>query len=112
VFQGVVRVEHLSAPEDHVKEVLERAKKEYITRTYNLGDWSKDDHVDFLEKLAVKSGKLLKGGEPDISTVSQSWTIALHTFSGRIGTFLAWLYFTFLPYIISLDSYSDSCLTC
>ena len=62
-------MEHLSAPEDHVKEVLERAKKEYITRTYNLGDWSKDDHVDFLEKLAVKSGKLLKGGEPDISTV-------------------------------------------
>eukprot|EP00730_Choanoeca_flexa_P009642 TRINITY_DN12730_c0_g1_i1.p1 TRINITY_DN12730_c0_g1~~TRINITY_DN12730_c0_g1_i1.p1 ORF type:complete len:702 (+),score=229.28 TRINITY_DN12730_c0_g1_i1:73-2178(+) len=86
VLKGVVRVEHLSAPEDHVKEVLTRAKKEYITRTYNLGDWSKDDHIDFLEKLAVKSGKLLKGGEPDVPTVAK---MVLHDWQrGKIPYFV------------------------
>merc|ERR1712079_199167 len=32
-------------------------------------DWK--DHNEFLEKLAQKSGKLLKGGEADINTVAK-----------------------------------------
>lgn len=68
--QGVVRVENISQPEDHVEEVLRRVKPEYISRTYGFSSWSADDHMDFLEQLAKRTGRLLKGGEPDICTVS------------------------------------------
>jgi nuclear GTP-binding protein len=58
VLKGVIRVENVPAPEDHVEEVLNRVKKEYIVRNYGIPDWK--DHEDFLEKLAAKTGKLLK----------------------------------------------------
>ena len=48
---------------------LNRCKKEYIARTYKNVEW--ESAVDFLEKVAQKSGKLLKGGEPDINTVAK-----------------------------------------
>lgn len=56
VLKGVVRVENIPSPEDHVEEVLRRIKKEHIIKTYKINEWS--DHIDFLEKLAVKTGKL------------------------------------------------------
>lgn len=43
-------------------------RKEYIARTYEIKDWN--DPIDFLEKLAKKTGKLLKKGEPDLHNVS------------------------------------------
>lgn len=58
VLKGVVRVENLKCPEDHIAVILERAKKEYVQRTYSIDDW--EDYLDFLAKLAKKSGKLLK----------------------------------------------------
>ncbi|RHZ63311.1 hypothetical protein Glove_330g23 [Diversispora epigaea] len=69
VLRGVVRVENLKTPEDFIPPILERVRKEYLKRTYNLRDWN--DHLDFLCQIAQKSGKLLKKGEPDISTVSK-----------------------------------------
>ncbi|CAG8463176.1 5206_t:CDS:2 [Diversispora eburnea] len=69
VLRGVVRIENLKTPEDFVPPILERVRKEYLKRTYNLRDWN--DHLDFLYQIAQKSGKLLKKGEPDISTVSK-----------------------------------------
>ena len=69
VLKGVVRVERIQNPEDYVSEVLARVKAEYIRKTYKVTDW--DDHTDFLEKLARKSGKLLKKGEPDITITSR-----------------------------------------
>ncbi|XP_051892087.1 nucleolar GTP-binding protein 2 [Pristis pectinata] len=69
VLKGVVQVEKIKCPEDHIAAVLERAKAEYISRTYKIDCWS--DPVDFLEKLAFRTGKLLKGGEPDIQTVAK-----------------------------------------
>jgi nuclear GTP-binding protein len=62
VLKGVIRVENVPAPEDHVDEVLKRVKKEYITRTYGITEWT--DHEDFLEKLATKTGKLNKVNRP------------------------------------------------
>lgn len=64
-----MRVEHLTQPEDYIHEILRRVKREYITRTYGITDWDASDHIDFLEKLAQKAGRLLKGGEADICTV-------------------------------------------
>ena len=38
VLKGVVRVENIPAPEDHVEEVLRRIKKEHIVKTYKRMD--------------------------------------------------------------------------
>ncbi|XP_012936495.1 nucleolar GTP-binding protein 2 isoform X2 [Aplysia californica] len=70
VLKGVVRVEKVKQPEDYVAAVLDRVKKDYIQKTYNLVNWESPE--DFLEQLAKMSGRLLKGGEPDISTVAKN----------------------------------------
>uniref|UniRef100_G3TLD5 Nucleolar GTP-binding protein 2 n=1 Tax=Loxodonta africana TaxID=9785 RepID=G3TLD5_LOXAF len=69
VLKGVVQVEKIKTPEDHIGAVLERAKPEYISKTYKIDSW--ENAEDFLEKLAFRTGKLLKGGEPDLQTVSK-----------------------------------------
>ena len=75
ILKGVVRVEAVQSPEDYVDAVLARVKPEYIGRTYEIWSWT--DATDFLTKLATRTGKLHKGGEPDISTaarmVLQDW---------------------------------------
>ena len=49
---------------------MSKVKREYMTRTYKIGkEWT--DANDFLEKVAQKYGKLLKGGEPDVNTVAK-----------------------------------------
>ncbi|XP_008118099.1 nucleolar GTP-binding protein 2 [Anolis carolinensis] len=69
VLKGVVQVEKIKTPEDHIAAVLERAKAEYVGKTYKIDFW--ENAEDFLEKLAFQTGKLLKGGEPDVRTVSK-----------------------------------------
>ncbi|KAL5274600.1 GNL2 family protein [Megaselia abdita] len=69
VLKGVVRVELVTSPEDYVETVLQRVRKDYIKKTYKIKDWSSSK--DFLEQLAKKSGKLLKGGDPDITVTSR-----------------------------------------
>lgn len=69
VLKGVVRVELVTNPEDYVEEVLKRVRKEYIDKTYNIKTY--DNHIDFLEQLAKKSGKLMKGAEPDVNTMAK-----------------------------------------
>lgn len=69
VLKGVVRVENIKDPEDHIPEVLNRVKYDYLKKTYQIEDWS--NPVDFLEKVARRYGKLLKKGEPDINTVAK-----------------------------------------
>lgn len=69
VLKGVVRSEKLGSPEDYVDAILARVKKEYMTRVYGVEGWT--DGVDFMTKLAVKGGRLLKGGEPDLPIVAR-----------------------------------------
>lgn len=69
VLKGVVRVENIKDPEDYIPIVMERVKKEYLCKAYKIDNWS--DATDFLTKIAQRMGKLLKGGEPDINTVSK-----------------------------------------
>lgn len=66
VLKGVVRVENIKTPEDYIEAMLARVKKEYIQKTYGISSWT--DHEDFLTKFAKRSGKLLKGGDADLST--------------------------------------------
>ena len=65
---GVVRAERLEDPADFVAPILERVKAEYIQRRYEVSGW--EGHIDFLTKLALKSGRLGKGGEPDLKSVA------------------------------------------
>jgi nuclear GTP-binding protein len=69
VLKGVIRVEKLEEPSAYVAEVLKRVKTKYIARTYGITSWTRS--IDFLEQLSRKSGKLLKGGEPDLKTTSR-----------------------------------------
>lgn len=69
VLKGVVRVELVTCPEDYIEAVLKRVRPEYITKTYKIDNWT--DHTHFLEQMAQKSGKLLKGGDPDIQSVAK-----------------------------------------
>lgn len=70
VLKGVVRVENLQTPAEHVPQMLERVRQEYIERTYGLepreGGWHGEEGAAvLLSTIAKKAGKLLKGGEPD-----------------------------------------------
>ncbi|KAI1287588.1 Nucleolar GTP-binding protein 2 [Halotydeus destructor] len=69
VLKGVVRVENVKDPDDHVPAVLERVKPEYITKVYKVTEW--ENCEDFLIKLAQRTGKLLKGGEPCLPAVAK-----------------------------------------
>ena len=75
VLKGVVRVERLEDATEHIPAVLSRVKKRYIAQAYRVAKWS--DANDFLEQLARRMGKMLKGGEPDTNTaakmVLQDW---------------------------------------
>ena len=70
VLKGVVRVENLATPAEHIPALLERVRPEYLERTYGLehreGGWHGEEGAAImLSAIAKKSGKLLKGGEPD-----------------------------------------------
>ena len=83
ILKGVIRIESVKQPEDHIEDVLGRIKKEYIRRSYGIAKW--EDHIDFLTQLARKSGKLLKGGEPDLHITAKT---VLHDFCrGRLPYF-------------------------
>merc|ERR550534_1478335 len=69
VLRGVVRIEHVTSPEDYIPAVLERVKPRYLERTYKIFKY--ENHIDFLEQMAKKAGRLLKGGEPDVNAVAK-----------------------------------------
>ncbi|KAJ1884225.1 GTPase required for pre-60S ribosomal subunit nuclear export and maturation, partial [Kickxella alabastrina] len=69
VLKGSIRTESLLTPEDFIPDILKRVRKEYVQRQYNIDKW--DDATDFLSELARITGKLNKGGEPDLHVVSK-----------------------------------------
>mmetsp|Transcript_11429 Transcript_11429/g.17210 ORF Transcript_11429/g.17210 Transcript_11429/m.17210 type:complete len:620 (-) Transcript_11429:74-1933(-) len=67
VLKGVVRAERLETPEDYIDAVLGSVKREHIAANYGLpkeGEDSWKDSTELMEKIALKCGRLLKGGEP------------------------------------------------
>ena len=69
LFRGVVRVEHVSHPENFIPGVLKRCQRKHLERTYEISGWK--DATEFIEMLARKQGRLLKGGEPDESGIAK-----------------------------------------
>lgn len=64
LLRGVVRVENVENPEQYIAAVLKKTKPQHIQRTYDVGSF--ETATDFLEILARKGGRLLKGGEADV----------------------------------------------
>ncbi|KAB2605698.1 nucleolar GTP-binding protein 2 [Pyrus ussuriensis x Pyrus communis] len=54
---------------EHIGEVLKRVKRIHLKRAYKIENWEDDN--DFLCQLCKLSGKLLKGGEPDLMTAAK-----------------------------------------
>lgn len=93
VLKGVVRVEALATPSDHIPALMERVKPVYLSRTYGIplpdaDDPSKGwDPETFLDKMARMKGRLLKGGEPDLDSVAK--IVLSDWVRGRIPFFVA-----------------------
>lgn len=73
VLKGVVRAERLETPEDFIDAIQAAVKREHIAAMYGLpksgeGTWTTSEEL--LEKIAIKSGRLLKGGEPCLRTAA------------------------------------------
>ena len=64
LLRGVVRVENVENPEQYIAAVLNKTKPQHIQRTYDVGKY--ETATEFLELLARKGGRLLKGGEADV----------------------------------------------
>jgi nuclear GTP-binding protein len=79
VLKGVVRVEALPSPSEHIPTLLDRVRPIYLSRTYGIPLPEVDDSTQearwdpevFLDKLARLKGRLLKGGEPDVEGVAK-----------------------------------------
>jgi len=69
LLKGVVRVENVENPEQYVAAALGKCKKKHVLKTYEMENYV--DHIDFLEQLARKGGRLLKGGEADVDGVAK-----------------------------------------
>ncbi|KAI4131471.1 MAG: hypothetical protein LQ338_001213 [Usnochroma carphineum] len=69
LLRGVVRVENVENPHVYIPAVLKKVKPQHIERTYDVRGFS--DATGFLEILARRSGRLLKGGEADVDGVAK-----------------------------------------
>uniref|UniRef100_H2Z4T2 Guanine nucleotide-binding protein-like 3 N-terminal domain-containing protein n=1 Tax=Ciona savignyi TaxID=51511 RepID=H2Z4T2_CIOSA len=81
ILRNCVKVESLDDPVNPVAAILKRCNKEQMMMRYNITNYS--DETEFLELLARKQGKLLKGGLPNVDFAAKS---VLHDWnSGRIS---------------------------
>ncbi|KAL8934910.1 MAG: hypothetical protein Q9216_005669 [Gyalolechia sp. 2 TL-2023] len=69
LLRGVVRVENVENPHVYIPAVLKKTKPQHIERTYDVRGFR--NATEFLELLARKSGRLLKGGEADVDGVAK-----------------------------------------
>lgn len=69
LLRGVVRVENVGNPEQYITAVLAKTKTRHIERTYEISGWK--NTTEFLELLAKKGGRLLRGGEADLDGVAK-----------------------------------------
>lgn len=58
VLKGCVRAEKLEDPEFYIPTLLKKAKASDLRRIYEIEEWA--DDIEFLKKVAIKKGKLLR----------------------------------------------------
>jgi nuclear GTP-binding protein len=83
VLKAVVRAERIPDPEIYIDAILKKTERKHIYDVYGVRDWA--DYEDFIKQVAERTGKLLKGGEPDINNVSK--TIIMDWQRGNIPYF-------------------------
>jgi nuclear GTP-binding protein len=83
VLKGVARAEKLKEPDFYVEAILQEVKPEVLQEVYGVGPFIDCD--DFLRKVAIKLGRLLKHSEPD--TVAAAKRILLDWQIGQIPHF-------------------------
>lgn len=96
LLRGVVRVENVENPAQYVPAVLAKCKRHHLERTYDVKGWAgasnsepmsaeegdivgkpnsdkqrTEEAIRFLDALARKGGRLLKGGEADLDGVAK-----------------------------------------
>lgn len=85
VYKGAVRVETLEDPVHHATDLIKKLKKideSILIKTYGFDN---DDPLAFLEQLAIRRGRLLKGGRPNIDEAAR---IVLRDW--QIGKIVIW----------------------
>lgn len=70
VLKGVVRAEKIPDPDSYIQAILDRVQKKHLTDMFGVHTWVNAE--DFIVQVAERTGKLLKGGEPDINNVAKS----------------------------------------
>ena len=83
VLKGVIRAEKLPSPELYIQAILDKVATKHITDIFGINHWT--DSEDFINQVAIKTGKLLKGGEPDSNNVCK--TILFNWQRGKIPYF-------------------------
>ncbi|KJP89776.1 hypothetical protein AK88_00484 [Plasmodium fragile] len=72
ILRCTMRLEKITNPHFYIDDVFKMVDKEHLLRIYKLPeDLQYENSEEFLQILARKMGKLLKGGEPDITSVSK-----------------------------------------
>ncbi|CAG9475881.1 nucleolar GTP-binding protein 2, putative [Plasmodium vivax] len=72
ILRCTMRLEKITNPHFYIDDVFKMVNREHLLRIYKLpADLQFGNTEEFLEILARKMGKLLKGGEPDITSVSK-----------------------------------------
>jgi nuclear GTP-binding protein len=69
VLKNVIRAEKVPDPSQYIQAILDRVEKKNIQDVYGIHEW--EDSEDFLKQLCHKTGKLIRGGEPDYNNVSK-----------------------------------------
>jgi nuclear GTP-binding protein len=69
LLRNVVKVEDIEDPIAVVEEILARTEHETLQKLYNLPQFSST--LEFLTMLALNSGRLLKGGTPDLLSAAR-----------------------------------------
>ncbi|KAG1748118.1 P-loop containing nucleoside triphosphate hydrolase protein [Suillus lakei] len=69
LLRNVVKVEDIEDPIAVVEEILARTEHETLQKLYTLPQFSST--LEFLTMLALTSGRLLKGGTPDVLSASR-----------------------------------------
>lgn len=68
-MKSIVRAEKIPDPSQYIQGILDKAEAKHLYDVYGIPEW--DNAEDFLKKYSRKTGKLLKGGEPDYNNISR-----------------------------------------
>lgn len=63
-------MENVEYPAQYMQALLDKCQKRHVERTYDMRGWNTAE--EFIDMMARKTGKLLKGGEVDEDTVTKS----------------------------------------